>query len=270
MVDLYQHTDYRVFLRDWFEREKETAPAMSYRFLAARLELDPGFLVHIFHGQKHLAERHVPALAKLLKLGKREVEYFHRLVAFGKAKGARETSRRFLELMELRESRVREVSASEHRYYRHWYVPAIRCLLAAIDFRGDWEELGARLRPAIGADDARKAVALLEKLGLVERGDDGIWRTIDAHLTSGDSWTRHAVAGFQKQTMELALAALDDVPKEEREISTLTFAIPASEMPALQDMVREFRGRLARWALTSRTADGVYQMNIQIFPVSRP
>lgn len=270
MVDLYQHTDYRAYLREWFERAKESAPVMSYRFLASRLELDPGFLVHIFHGQKHLAERHVPAVAKILKLDKRQSEYFQRLVAFGKAKGQRETSRRFLELMELRESRVREISASEHRYYQHWHVPVIRCLISAIEFRGDFGELAARLRPAITADEARKAVRLLEKLGLVARGEDGIWQTLDAHLTSGDNWTRHAVSGFQKQTLELALAALDDVPKEQREISTLTLAIPSAEMPALQDMVREFRARLARWALAAQSADSVYQLNIQIFPVSRP
>ncbi len=269
MPDLYQYTDYRAYLRDWLSESKESFPALSYRYMATRLELDPGFLVHIFHGQKHLAERHVPSLVKLLKLKAKESEYFRRLVAFGKAKGEAEISRRFLELMELRERQVREVSSREHRYYAHWYVPAIRCLLAAIDFRGDWKALGEKLRPPIRPEEAKAAVELLEKLGMVQRRADGAWDTLDAHLSSGDAWTGHAVRGFQKQTLQLALDALEDMPKTEREISTLTFAIPTQEMPALNEMVRDFRSRLARWALASQDADQVFQMNIQIFPVSQ-
>lgn len=269
MINLYQYTDYRAFLRDWLVEAKESFPAISYRYLATRLELDPGFLVHIFHGQKHLAEKHVPGLVKLLKLKAKDAEYFRRLVSFGKAKGEADISRRFLELMEMRESQVREVSSREHRYYAHWHIPAIRCLLAAIEFRGDWNELAAKLRPPIRPEVARTAVQLLEKLGLVQRRPDGVWETLDAHLSSGDVWTGHAVQGFQKQTMQLAMDALDTMPKAQREISTLTFAIPSQEMPALNEMVRDFRARLARWALASQDADQVYQMNIQIFPVSQ-
>lgn len=270
MVNLYQYTDYRAYLRDWLVEAKESFPAMSYRYMASRLGLDPGFLVHIFHGQKHLAEKHVPGLVKLLKLNAKDAEYLRRLVSFGKAKGEADISRRFLELMEMRESRVREVSSREHRYYAHWYVPAIRCLLAAIEFRGDWNELAKKLCPAIRPEEARSAVELLEVLGMVRRRADGVWETLDAHLSSGDVWTGHAVRGFQKQTLQLALDALDGMPKERREISTLTFAIPAQEMPALNEMVRDFRARLARWALASQDADQVFQMNIQIFPVSQP
>ncbi|MEN9354912.1 MAG: hypothetical protein RL318_2237 [Fibrobacterota bacterium] len=270
MIDLYQYTDYRAFLRDWIVKAKETFPAMSYRYLALRLELDQGFLVHIFHGQKHLAEKHVPGLMKILKLKGRDAQYFQRLVAFCKAKGERDIAQRFLELMELRESKVREVSSREHRYYAHWYVPAIRCLLAAVEFRGDWSELAQKLRPVILPEEAKAAVKLLESLGMVRLRTDGVWETLDAHLSSGDAWTGRAVRGFQKQTLQLAMQALEDAPKEEREISTLTFAIPAQEMPALTELVRDFRSRLARWALAAQEADRVYQMNIQIFPVSGP
>ena len=270
MADLYQYTDYRAFLRDWLPEAKESYPALSFRYLAGRLGLDPGFLVHVFHGQKHLAERHLPAMVNLLKLGVREAEYFKRLVAFGKAKGASQTSQRFADLMELREAQVREISSREHRYYRDWYVPAIRCLLAAIEFRDDWESLAARLRPAIRPEQAKLAVELLAKLGLIERTPAGCWEPTDSHISSGDAWTGLAVQGFQRQMSELGLGSLKDIPKEEREISTLTFAIPREEFPYLREMVRDFRGKLARWAVSTTSADAVFQMNIQVFPVSRP
>jgi len=270
MTDLYQFTDYRAYLRDWLTEAKETTPAMSYRFLALRIGIDPGFLVHIFHGQKHLAEKHLPALTKLLRLGKRETEYFHRLVAFGKAKGERETSKRFLELMELRDGQVREVGSHQYKYYLHWYVPAIRCLIAAREFRGDYKDLAHQLMPSITPEQALEAVVLLKKLGMIKALPNGTWETVDTHLTTGDAWSGLTIRDFQKQTLGLAIAALENVPKEEREISTMTFAIPKEEVSTVQDMVREFRSRMARWAVASPSADSVYQMNIQIFPLVRP
>lgn len=270
MNRLHQHTDYRAFLRDWFAEAKESHPAMSYRYLASRLSLDPGFLVHVFHGQKHLAEKHIPAMTAILKLKSGESEYFRRLVLFGKAKGATETRRRYEELMESREGQVRNVDSKEHRYYKHWYVPVIRCLLGTFEFRGDWEDLARRLRPAITPTQAKEAVSVLKKLGLVAKNGAGAWEPTDVHLSSGDAWIGRAVLDFQKQMAELGLGSLADIPKEEREISTLTFGIPIEDLPDLRAMVREFRAKLARWAVSKDTSDAVFQMNIQIFPVSRP
>jgi uncharacterized protein (TIGR02147 family) len=270
MNRLYQHTDYRAFLREWFAEAKETQVAMSYRFLASKLSLDPGFLVHVFHGQKHLAEAHIPAVVKILKLKSGESEYFRRLVLFGKAKGAAETKRRFEELMESREGQVRHIEAKEHRYYQEWYIPVVRCLLGTFEFRGDWDDLARRLRPSITSAQAKEAVSVLRKLGLVTKNDQGVWEPTDSHLSSGDAWTGHAVLGFQKQMAELASIGLDEIGKEEREISTLTFGIPAEELADLREMVREFRGKLARWAISKESADTVFQMNIQLFPVSKP
>ncbi|MEK7391879.1 MAG: TIGR02147 family protein [Fibrobacterota bacterium] len=270
MNRLYQHTDYRAFLREWFAEAKEAHAAMSYRFLASKLGLDPGFLVHVFHGQKHLAEKHIPALAVVLKLKTGEAEYFRRLVLFGKAKGSTETKRRYEELMQVREGQVRQLSTKEHRYYKDWYIPVVRCLLGTFEFRGDWEDLGGRVRPPITAAQANEAVTVLRKLGLVTKNDDGVWEPTDSHLSSGDAWTGHAIQGFQRQMSELGLQSLEETPKEEREISTLTFGIPSDDLPDLREMVREFRSKLARWAVSKDSADAVYQMNIQIFPVSQP
>lgn len=268
--DLFQYTDYRAFLRDWLWQAKEETPAISYRFLARRLKIDPGFLVHIFQGHKHLSETHLPGMVRVLGLDGRQGDYFQRLVAFGRARGEREIARRYEELMELRESRIRELSASEHRYYQNWYVPALRCLLATRQLRGDGSDLGELLHPPITAKQAREAVALLQHLELIRRAEDGTWEVTDQHLSSGDAWTDLAIHSFQRQTIQLALDALESLPKEQREVSTMTLAIAKEELPTVQAMVREFRSKLARWAVRSADADTVYQMNIQIFPLVKP
>ena len=270
MPDLFQHTDYRAFLREWFLEAKESSPALSYRFMATRLDIDPGFLVHIFHGQKHFSEKHLMAMIRVLKLDKRQGEYFTRLVSFGKAKGEQEIARRFAELMELRESKVRQVESSHYRYYQHWYLPAIRCLVAARTIEGDGTAVARMLRPAITPKEAREAMVVLEKLRMIRKTSDGTWEALDTHVSTGDVWTGLAIRNFQKQTLELASQALESTPKEEREISTMTLAIARDEMITVQEMVREFRSKLARWAVSTPNADTVFQLNIQLFPVVEP
>ena len=242
---------------------------MSYRFLAKRLDIDPGFLVHIIQGSKHLAEKNIAAFAKYIGLNKRESAYFERLVLFGKARGEREIAECFKLLMELRDTCRREVNTRQYQYYLHWYIPAIRCLIAATEFTGNYAALGAQLVPSISAKEAEQSVKLLEKLGMIKRGSGNVWETLDQHISTGDAWTSHTIRGFQKQTLELAVSALENLPKEDREISTLTFSIPKSEINAVQEMVREFRSRMANWAISTQDGDSVFQMNIQVFPLAR-
>lgn len=267
---LFQYTDYRAFLREWFEEAKKERESLSYRFIAGRIGIDPGFLVRIFQGTKHLSETHLPALCKVIRLNKRETQYFERLVLFCKAKGDREIQERFLSLMELRESKVREISAKQYRYYQHWYIPAIRCLIAAKEFRGNFAELASILNPAITSQEAHDAVRVLEDLQMVQKNRHGVWETLDSHISAGDAWTDRAVREFQKQAFFLGIRGLETLPKEHREFSTLTFSIPREEFSSVQDLIRDFRTKMARWTLAQENADAVYHMNIQVFPMALP
>lgn len=270
MGDLYQYTDYREYLRDWYAVAKEKSPVMTYRYMATKLNIDPGFLVHIMQGHKHLSEKHLPALARALALGKGEFKYFERLFLFGKARSETEIARRFKDLMELRSMQSRTLGSKQYQYYEKWYVPTIRCLVAARGFRGDYADLAKQLDPAITADEAMFAIKLLEKLGMLKRNKEGEFEVLDTFVTTGDSWVSFAIRDYQRQTMELAQRALMEQPKEKREISTMTFAIPSNEMPAIQEMAREFRQKVMHWALHQSDADTVVQFNLQVFTVVKP
>lgn len=259
-----------MFLREWFEEAKKERDALSYRFIAGRVGIDPGFLVRIFQGTKHLSENHLEALCKIIRLTKRETEYFGKLVLFCKAKGDREIQERFLSLMEMRESKIREISSKQYRYYQHWYIPAIRCLIAAMEFRGDCAQLARTLNPPIRVEEAEEAVQILVDLKMIKKSRQGLYETLDSHISAGDAWTDRAVKEFQKQAFFLGIRNLENLPKELREFSTLTFSIPREEISTVQDLIRDFRAKVARWTLSQEHADSVYHMNIQVFPMALP
>lgn len=270
MNSVFQYTDYRAFLREWFEEAKKERDALSYRFIAGRVGIDPGFLVRIFQGTKHLSENHLEALCKIIHLTKRETEYFGKLVLFCKAKGDREIQERFLALMEMRESKIREISSKQYRYYQHWYIPAIRCLIAAMEFRGNFAQLANTLSPPITPEEAEEAVQILVDLKMIKKSRQGLYETLDSHISAGDAWTDRAVREFQKQAFYLGIRNLENLPKEQREFSTLTFSIPREEISTVQDLIRDFRAKVARWTLGQENADSVYHMNIQVFPMALP
>ncbi|MBK8800683.1 MAG: TIGR02147 family protein [Fibrobacteres bacterium] len=86
MSDIYRHTDYRTFLKEWFEEAKKAHGYMSYRYLGRKLGLDPGYLVKIFQGNRHFSEQQVPVFLKVLRLDPQEAAHFQEMVRSTKAR----------------------------------------------------------------------------------------------------------------------------------------------------------------------------------------
>lgn len=86
MADIHRHTDYRTFLKEWFEEAKEEHSYMSYRYLGRRLHLDPGYLVKIFQGTRHFSPEQLPGFVKVLKLDPAEATHFESLFHTTKAR----------------------------------------------------------------------------------------------------------------------------------------------------------------------------------------
>lgn len=269
MDSIYRYSDYRVFLRDWFESEKLHRSALSYRWLGGKLGVDGAALVRVFRQERHLHEKHVPTLCQVLKLGKREAEYFGILVLFCKARSPQEVRTHFERLMALRDVGARELEAEQYEYYRRWQNSALRALLSFLPFDGDWEALGHRLEPPLTAKETQGCVETMCHLGLLRRNEAGSFEPTDPVISSGDSWKTFAVRDFQLQTIELAARSLLRHPRERRDISTLTLSLPADRLEDLREMLREFRGRVLKWAAAQEPHDGVWQLNLQLFPLTR-
>jgi uncharacterized protein (TIGR02147 family) len=267
MPDLYRFTDYRAYLREWFEETKKDHSFLSFRYMSKRTGIDAGYLAHVFQGAKHIAESSIASVCALLGLNIKESKYFHELVLFTRAKSEREIKERFQRLMVLRSTSARELSARQTRYWTYWYYPAVRLTMMTFDFKGDYADLANHLSPAITPEQAKEAVQVLESLELVRKEADGCYSVLDAHVSSGDAWQSLAIREFQEQTLRLAAESLERFPKEVRDISTLTLAIPRAEIPALQELVREFRSQVAKWALSLDDSDCVMQVDLAMFPL---
>jgi uncharacterized protein (TIGR02147 family) len=70
--------------------------------------------------------------------------------------------------------------------------------------------------------------------------------------------------------MKLAQEALDRFKKPDRDMSTMTVGVSEFALHAIQQILAETRKRISEIAAQDTDSDRVYQLNIQLFPFSKP
>jgi uncharacterized protein (TIGR02147 family) len=205
---------------------------------------------------------------KLLHLEGKNAAFFQQLVAFGKARTDRQINDEFHKLMAIKGIGARTLDEDRFAFYQSWHHSAIRALIGIVPFRGDYAALARRLSPPISEAQARESIELLERLELVRRTSEGDWELTDRFVTTGEGWRSQAIRTFQGQTLELARDSLERHAPDIRDISTVTVTLAKDDMPELRERIAQFRQDILRMARESRRQDAVFQLNVQLFPLT--
>lgn len=267
---VFDYTDYRLFLKDYYTWQKRKNPAFSYRFFALKARINSsGLLKNVIDGKRGLGRGLIVRCAEAMKLKKRESEYFECLVDFNEARTVEEKRIFFERLLSLRKPEVHQVQASQFEFYTKWYYSAIRELIGVQAFRGDYAALARALDPAIRPEQAEKAVRLLEELGLILRDPDGRYRQAQPLISTGPEVESLSVANYQIACLDLAREALDRHDAAVRDLSTLTLSLSREGFAAFKEEIVAFRKKLLALERRFHVPDRVYQLNMQFFPLTR-
>jgi uncharacterized protein (TIGR02147 family) len=270
MLCIYDYLDYREFLRDFYRNQKKQRFYFSYRYMSQKTGIDPAHIVRIMQGKRHVSDKILDKFIKLCELNDKEARYFEALVAFNKAKSEKQVKETFERLNALTGIQSRKLRADQYEFYQKWYYSAVRALIAIERFkaRGDFLRIASRLKPRITARQASEAVSLLKKLNLVAVSGGGILKVTDADVTTGKEWRSLAVKAFQKETIRLSGESIDRHPRELRDVSTVTVGLSPGDLPEVREMISEFRSTIIRFAHKNQNPDDVYQLNVQLFPLT--
>ncbi|MBN1575841.1 MAG: TIGR02147 family protein [Chitinispirillaceae bacterium] len=269
MKSIYTYYDYRRYISDFYLEKKSQNPIYSFRYIAGKVGIDHALVVKIMQGDRHISSRKVEAFAAFLGLSDRQTVYFKFLVAFGKAKNNEESRHYFEKLLAFSEIDEKKVDAGQYEFYKRWYYTAVREILNIKPFRDDYQWLADTVHPAITLSEAKKAVKLLDRLGMIRRDAKEYYRLSEQFVTTGDDWQSIAVRSFQKEACSLAAQAIDAVPKEERDISTVTVSLNEEGYARMKESFARLRREMVEIAASCQTVDRAYQMNLQLFPVSK-
>ncbi len=270
-VNVFGYGDYRLYLQDFYRSQKAKSAAFSHRAFSRRAGLrSSNYLSLVMKGQRDLSSQMAPRFAKACGLTKAEADFFCDLVAYGQAKTTAEKQRCHERLARFRKFRdAHRLDAEQAAYHAHWYVPAIRELVTLPGFREDPAWIAAHLEPPIAERQAAEALSTLCRLGLLVRGAGGRLQQTRTLVTTGPGPLGHHVFVYHQTMMDLAKRALDDLPREERDISCVTLCVPESALPELARRMRELRRELLELAEQTTQPERVVQLNFQMFPLSR-
>jgi uncharacterized protein (TIGR02147 family) len=269
-VSIYDYTDYRQYLRDYYEEQKAQNPAFSYRYFAMRAGYNSsGLYKDIVDGRTGITRSLILRFSIAMKHTKRQQEYFETLVYFNEAKTVEEKKLYFERLMKYYDSKAFRVDASQYEYYSKWYYSAIRELLAVGDFNNDYSAIAQALNPTIRTEQAQKAISVLKKLGLIRKNENGYYKAVDKILTTGPDVKSLNIARFQQAMMDLAKEAIDRHPARNRDISTITFSVSKQTYDDIKAELIACRKRILAMVERSEAEDRVCQLNMQLFPLTK-
>jgi uncharacterized protein (TIGR02147 family) len=274
VVDIFTYTDYRSFLKDWFEWRKEANHGFSFQALAEQAGFrNKGFLHNVMSGKKNLSGPSALQLAQALGLRDSGAQYFESLVAFNQASTAQERDVLFQRLQTIRTTRkgvgaVRETRADQVEYYSVWYHSAVRSLLDMHDFGEDWAALAKAVYPRITPRQARESVELLLRLGLITRAASGRFALSAPTISAGPEILQLGYQRFQLEMNERARRAVESLPKQHRHVSGSTLGISRVSYQRCCEEIDAFRQRLLAIAENDSGADECYQLTVNLFPMS--
>lgn len=269
MESLYTYQDYRLFLRDHYAQSRARSPGFSLRSFASKIDLNVSTLTRILSGQRNISEKTEIRIVSYLKLRDREKEYFSLLVRYTQARNTADKRALYERIRVFRKTRLRNLGNEYDEYFSDWFNVALRELITIAPDKKKSHELAGMLVPSPRPNDVRKSLNLLRKLGLIMQKKDGCFELADKFVSTPDEWTSTAIHSFQIAMAELGKQALDRFTKPERDISTLTLSLSGEGLARAKEVICRAREEVLAVANSDSHADRIYELNVQLFPLSK-
>jgi len=267
---IFEYDDYRKFLVDFYIESKTRNKNFSFRFFARVAGFgSPSFLKLVMDGKRNISAASARKFSSAMKLTQEETQFFVDLVGFNQAVTREERQFHAANLMKSKTYRsIHPLREAEFRYFTKWFYVAIRELVGLGGFKEDPEWIAKRVYPNITESEAREALEELLKLGLLSRGENGKLIQSNFYLATPDEVLSAYVADYHRNTIGMAIKAIDRFPREKREISALVFGVSEKTAKIIKEKLQSYRNEIGEIVSLDTGQEKVYQLNFQLFPLS--
>lgn len=206
---IYRYSDFRAYLRDWYEAEKARRGKFTKADVSRALGLpNTRNYFSAVLGGKELSDTFLERLIALLALPKDEARYFRALVGFQQAVTPEVREESLERLVALNRSPRKVLAEAQMEYFRHWWHGAVRALLDTGDYGDEPERIAKALVPSITPGQARESLKLLRDLKLVHRVGRGPWKPTDQAVSTPENLRDELVLGLQIEQLDLVRQSL--------------------------------------------------------------
>lgn len=212
-------------------------------------------------------------LMEALKLNREQISFLELLIGFSNAVNEVEKEAFLNQIKTFSYSipkvpAIAEIESKSFDLYEKWYHQVVRSLIELYDFAGDYRWLAQKVFPAISEQEAKESVVLLENLGLITRDEQGVYRSVDKHITTGVQTVIPTLRTYYEKTINLGIQALATVEKEQRNVSGLVLGISEKTYKEVIKRIARLRKELVDLSDKDSEADRVYNLTMLCFPVS--
>jgi len=266
---IYEYEDYRRFLKDFFDEQKCLRNTFSYRYFARKAGLtSPSLVVDVMKGRLNLTMKTLPKIVYGLGLRGRVATFFKTLVFFNQARDERTREEHFEELVRIRKgSKLYKINESQYAYFDHWYYPVVRELVVYSEWQNDYAKLAKLVYPAITVAQASEAVDTLLQIGFIEKEPNGSYSQKNPGITTSDvplSIQKNA----RQDLLKLGLTASHVLGRDQRYLAHTTVSMSEKNYQEAVKICDEARKRIVSLALNDTNVEKVYEVMLQVFPLS--
>jgi uncharacterized protein (TIGR02147 family) len=190
------------------------------------------------------------------------------MVQFAHIKETHEKNKLYQDLLDHRSRRIRKMNPNHYSLFEKWYHLALREIIDTTGDADDCNSIAENLRPPVPAKEIKKDVEMLKNMEIIADKGNGRFYATDKLLSTGETWENVAIQKYQSEMIKLADSALLNYPKGERDISTMTIGLSPDDIIKLKEILKRTRQEIMTLAEDAKNREYVYQINIQVFPLS--
>lgn len=235
---------------------------------ASRMGHAPAWATMVLNGQRRLQPYLADVVADVLDLGEGQRLELRARVDMSQANSV--TARRHAEryLSELDEQRTAETVGDDvMEHLSRWYVGAILELARCDGYRPEPRWIASTLYPQIRPEEAKGALRLLQRLGLV---DDG-YQLVDGASAEAPRPLTDEVGERERESLEVAVLSFEELPSAERFVHSTVVALDEARFSALrQSLQQQCATALGKATRSCATPNRLYRVTVSAFPASLP
>lgn len=236
---------------------------------AARLGYkSSSILSMVLKGQRIPSHDLIASIAFDLDLSEDEARYLQLLVQLEKEKRKNKDCSKTLQYLNKLKSHgsFNRISLDEFSYISEWHFFAIKNLIFLEDFKEDYDWISYQLRGKIQPNKVKSSIEQLVKMGVLARDKKGNLKKPSKGYSTGDTIPSSAIRSHHKEMISRGRESIDEVEMALRQISSLTLAMNDDEISDAKNKIIEFCKEFNSTFAKDKSADSVYQLNIQFFP----
>lgn len=270
-INLFEYLDYRLFLRDYYKKAKESKKGFSLRSFSKKAGFSSSnFFKLVMDGDRNLTSKSVIPFCKGLELNQLESKYFKSLVVFNQADSHAEQEEAYQVLLKIRAQRKLEpLALAQHEYFSKWYNPVVRELIAGLKTTQSIFRLKEKLIEDLSEKEIKESIELLESLEFIQE-NNGLFEQKEGLVTSGVECRSVTLLNYHIQILELVARLLERVPAQNRDVSALTLGIKKEQFPKIKKMIQDFRKEILNEVSGVKKSDDVILLSMQLVPLTKP